>query len=552
LNSALWLLMKLRFKGWGRRVGRTVQTVKGAILTTVFGLIILLWLSSVALSAFMSGRTPGATAPAEQVERYAPLVLFVYCLGMVATGGAQSPFVFSPAEVQFLFSGPFSRRQLLAYKIISQFLLILPVSVFMSIALRSFAGSFLSAFLAALLTFAFMQLFGLTVNLVACALGEALYSRTRRITLLVVLVVLAGAAFWGMTAAGFSGGMVETLKAIEQTEVFQYLISPFKWFVKVLTARNWDLDFFRYAAQALAVNAGLLALVFGLDAKYMEKAASNSEKRYARLQKMRSGGLASLATMKPGKPKFHLSPLPRWGGVGPIVWRQMLAALRSHRILGILIFATVVSCIGPVIAASTASGGSDEAVPISLACMALVMSMLLNQSLAFDFRADVDRIEVLKSLPIPAWRIAVGQLVTPVLYSSLYQIFVVAVLELALGHLGLFLAFTAALAAPVNLLLTGVENWLFLLFPARMGASHPGDFSHAGRQMLLMMGKGIALLFGLGLPAVFAYVAFSIAGRNWFFAVAAAFVPALVLSFLPIPLVTLAFKNFDVSRDTPP
>jgi Putative ABC exporter len=554
LNSALWLLLKLRFKGWGRRLGRTVQTVKGAILTSVFALMILLWLTSVAFSAFMTGRAPPgtATAPAFEVERYGPLVLLIYCLGMVATGGAQTPFVFSPAEVQFLFSGPFSRRQLLTYKIISQFLLVLPVSLFMSFALRTLAGSLLSALLAALLTFAFMQLFGLTVNLVACALGEVMYSRARKTVLLGVLIVLAGAAFWGMGAAGFSGGIVDSLKAIEQTDVFQYAISPFKWFVKVLTAPEWDLDFFRYAAQALAVNLGMLALVYGLDARYMEQAAANSERRYARLQKMRSGGIAGLATMKPGKPRFHLTPLPRLGGVGPIVWRQMLAAMRSHRILGILVFATVVSCIGPVIAATSGGNNADESVPYSLAAMALVMSMLLNQALAFDFRADVDRIEVLKSLPIPAWRIAVGQLITPVLYSSLYQIFVVGVLNLVLGHLGLVLAFTVALAVPVNLLLTGVENWLFLLFPARMGPAHPGDFSHAGRQMLLMFGKGIALMFGLGLPAVFAATAFYVTGQNWFFAVIAAFFPAIVLSFLPIPLVTLAFKNFDVSRDTPP
>lgn len=554
MNSALWLLLRLRFKGWGRRLGRTVQTVKGAILTGVFGLMILLWITSVVFSAFMTGRAPpgAATAPAFEVERYGPLVLLVYCLGMVATGGAQTPFVFSPPEVQFLFSGPFSRRQLLTYKIISQFLLVLPVSIFMSFALRSLAGTMLSGLMAALLTFAFMQLFGLTVNLVACAAGEVMYSRARRIILLAVLIMLAGAALWGMNAAGFTGGIVDTLKAIEQTDIFQYAISPFKWFVKVLTAQELDLQLFRYTAQALAVNVGMLVLVYALDARYMEQAAANSEKRYARLQKMRSGGFAGLATMKSGKPKFHLTPLPRLGGVGPIVWRQMLGAVRSHRILGILVFATVISCIGPVIAATSSGGNDDTAVPYSLAAMALVMSMLLNQALAFDFRADVDRIEVLKTLPIPAWRIAVGQLITPVLYSSLYQVFVIAVLHLVLGHLGLVLAFTVALAVPVNLLLTGVENWLFLLFPARMGPAHPGDFSHAGRHMLLMMGKGIALLFGLGLPAIFSATAFLAMGRNWFFAVVAAFFPAFILSLLPIPLVTLAFKNFDVSRDTPP
>ena len=526
MNSALFLLMKLRLKGWARRLARNLQTVRGAILTAIFGIVLVMWLGSMVFGAVMAGSVPGTTAPPEYVERFGPLVLLIYCLSIVGSSGSTAPFVFSPAEVQFLFSGPFTRRQLLAYKILVQFLLTVPISLFMAVAARTLAGSFWSGLIAVLLTAVFMQMFGLTVNLISCALGEALYSRARRTMVWGVLLILGVAAYMAIRSAGFGGNVMETLKEIERTEVYQYAIAPLKWYVKVLAAQELDTTFFRYAAQALALDLGLLALIFGLDARFTEQAAANSEKRYARLQRLRRGGLAGISTPRSGKPRFFLAPLPRLGGIGPIAWRQMLGALRSQRLLGILIFATLMSCIGPIIAIVSQPGVTGPTLPYTLASMTLFMSMLLNQALAFDFRADIDRIDVLKSLPIPAWRIVVGQLVTPVLYASVYQILLIAVLELVLGELAIVLAFTIALAIPVNLLLVGVENWLFLLFPARIGPTHPGDFSHGGRQMLLMFGKGIALMLGLGIPAIFAVVAFLLTGQNWFVAVVVAAIPA--------------------------
>src|SRR5207244_9496907 len=103
----------------------------------------------------------------------------------------------------------------------------------------------------------------------------------------------------------------------------------------------------------------------------------------------------------------------------------------------------------------------------------------------------------------------------------------------------------------INLLLAGIDNLFFLLFPTRMAAANPGDFSQAGRHMLLMMGKAMGLIIGLGLPATFAGVTYAVT-KQWPPTVLAAFLPAVLICTLPIPLVTFAFQRFDVSRDTPP
>ena len=78
-----------------------------------------------------------------------------------------------------------------------------------------------------------------------------------------------------------------------------------------------------------------------------------------------------------------------------------------------------------------------------------------------------------------------------------------------LGAIGYLVLAVALLAVPVNLLLIGVENWLYLLFPMRLQAT-PGDFSQAGRQVMLAMAKLLALAVGLGLPALVGAAVFDV------------------------------------------
>ena len=58
----------------------------------------------------------------------------------------------------------------------------------------------------------------------------------------------------------------------------------------------------------------------------------------------------------------------------------------------------------------------------------LLTTVFLTAMLPFDFRGDVDRMAYLKTLPLPPWRLAVGQVVAPVLIVTLLQWLVLAVL----------------------------------------------------------------------------------------------------------------------------
>src|SRR5439155_24743 len=66
---------------------------------------------------------------------------------------------FSPGEVNFLFAGPFTRRQLLVFKITSNALIGLVTSLFFTLLLRIHARWGVAAYVGLFLTFLFLQLF---------------------------------------------------------------------------------------------------------------------------------------------------------------------------------------------------------------------------------------------------------------------------------------------------------------------------------------------------------------------------------------------------------
>jgi len=136
--------------------------------------VFALWL----VSLFLTEGTPAYTR--EKILEYGPVGLLLYCLlNVVSTSGERAVY-FSPGEVNFLFPAPFGRRELLAYKLVLSFIFSLPTTLFMTFVFQIYAHSFTAAFVGLLLTFQFMQLFVIVVNLTASAAGARLFTFGRR------------------------------------------------------------------------------------------------------------------------------------------------------------------------------------------------------------------------------------------------------------------------------------------------------------------------------------------------------------------------------------
>jgi hypothetical protein len=197
---------------------------------------------------------------------------------------------------------------------------------------------------------------------------------------------------------------------------------------------------------------------------------------------------------------------------------------------------------------------------ITLAGTLAWLTAFLSTMVPYDFRADVDRIDLLKTLPLPPSRIVVGQIAAPVLLVGTMQMITLIVAHfLWVRNDYWILPVMAAFIYLFNFLLFAIENFLFLTFPTRLVATTPGDFQLMGRHILLGVAKIFALLGAL-LPALVLVVPVLVVGMFlgldrrlvWSVSLLAAGMGLAGAAVVLVPLIALAFVRFDVARDTPP
>jgi hypothetical protein len=543
VNPALWLLLGLQTRGWLRYLGRSVRTVKGAVLALVGLSFSLLWLVSVT----QAGAGGGPVDP-EELRGFGPAGLLLYCLMSVLLSSGERAIYFSPAEVHFLFPGPFGRRQLLAYKILSNLLVNVPSALLMALLFRRHAPWFLAGVVGLVLIFTFMQLFGMALNLVATTVGESLYGRARGLA-------LAGAALLAVGGVVLAGGSSANWRALwdqaRQAQAWQEVSTPLRWFFDAFLARSWP-DLAGYALRGLLVNGALLVVVFALDARYLEAAAAASARIYSRRQRLRGRNVEGGEPARGRRVRLTVPDLPWWGGVGPILWRQLTTALRGLGRLAVVFLVLCAVLAGPLVSLSGERGQASLVPALVLVGAVAWFTVFLTALVPFDFRGDVDRLAVLKTLPLPAWRLTVGQLLAPVLVLSALQWLVLAAVLAALPAAWPYLLAGAAYAVPFNFLVFGLENLLFLLFPTRLQAATPGDFQALGRNLIFILAKMLVLSVVAGVAVLLGAVAGLLTGGNLLATLGVPWPFVAVCGAALVPAVAFAFTVFDVGRDTPP
>jgi hypothetical protein len=251
-----------------------------------------------------------------------------------------------------------------------------------------------------------------------------------------------------------------------------------------------------------------------------------------------------------GKFRFRPPDAPWWGGVGPNLWRQMTGALGDPgRLAGVFLILGAMPILLLVLLPSRTEQQSQAIAYASIGMIAW-LSIILSFLMPYDFRGDIDLMEELKALPIAPSRLALGQLLTPTILSSVTQGLAMLIILIAFGGLdrvsGSFLAFLL----PVNFLLYAIENLLFLWFPSRVVAGS-FDVMSAGRQVLFMFAKGLGLTIGVGLAVGTGFGIYFLGGRNILLSIGVAWLVMVAVSLATLPLVGLAFVHFDVSKDIP-
>jgi len=558
---ALLKLLRIQARAALRRSIGGVRTVRGAAFFTVGLLVFLLWLGPTLITAV---KMPRAGVDPETVREYLPAALLLACAGALL-GSGDKALAFTPAEVNFLFPGPFSRRSLLAYKVTKAAIGAATVALLMSFGMRRFAQLWVGALVGAFLSLMLVHLFTMCVVLIGQTVSAGAYTRGRRVALAVIVGVVA-LAVGPALAAGATADLKTLVHQFAVSTPGRVLLAPFHPFARTLTAGSVFPEMVLWALAAGAINVALLALTMWLDANYLEAAAGASRRVYERLQRLRQGlpGIsfgagesdeagnraagAGAAVNRWGGAiarRVRVPRLPWLGGAGPVAWRQLTAAARRSG--GVLLLLVISGGIFATFFVMGRRGGDMRGAVFSTMAW---FTLLLLANLKFDFRGELDQMPWLKSLPLRPLAVAIGELVTPALLLAACHVALFGAAAAAMPAMRKLLLTAALLSLPLDVLLVAVENLLFLLFPSR-GAAISGELGAMGRQVVLMVTKLLVVALAIGVAAGLGVATMALA-HSARLALAVAFTALAAEGLALVPLVAMAYHRFDPSTDTPP
>ena len=241
----------------------------------------------------------------------------------------------------------------------------------------------------------------------------------------------------------------------------------------------------------------------------------------------------------------------RIGGLGPLGWRQMIGA-RNYR--GQVVFALLIPMIVCCMPAVTGSKGLMLVMTVT-GGLAFYSFLLLPAAMPFDMRRDLNRITVLKSLPISPIKIVLGQLVAPVILTSLFQITTLLVTMWISPFDSIYLVIALGILLPFNLFIFGWENLLMLWYPYRLNQE---GIKILFRTILAFTAKGV--MFTIAAAAVLSWAfASKWLGQNLFpqspgmgmsiLFTAGGCLMMLVTSAVIIKFLAVSFERFDPTCD---
>jgi len=435
-------------------------------------------------------------------------------------GADRSTLAFSPPEVQFLFPAPVSRRMLIHAKLVRTQIAILINTLIWSVLLRGDGGS-LEGWrrgLSLWMVFSILALHRLGASIVrANAIEHENAGRRRSVIPLLVFASLVGAVVYGVLSrftvlkAAADVGIRAVGSAIVDA-LQQPIPAVALWPVRAVIEpvfTSAPSAWFTAAPIALVILLLHYLWVVRLDASFEEAALEATQHRAERLQRFRSSQMGK-SRSRSGKlarvPSLALAGRPEIS----IAWKNVAAAIRGGAWRTQLVIFTVglASLAFATRAASARAGDVFVGATIGWGVMLLFLGPLWMR---FDLRLDLQRLAILKAMPLSGKQIVIAEIAgVTILHSitvwSLMIVPVTMVIQrpevLTESGATIPMFFAVAVAVPVfNALMFAIQNATALLFPAwvRLGAEARG-FETMGQNLLTTGATTLAAAVGLVFP----------------------------------------------------
>lgn len=490
-------LLWLQSRGRRRRMIQRFRQPRRFLLSGMAIGLAAAWLGNAALTVWLR-----ETASPVTLSALLSLGLTAYAAWHFAKAAffrPETPFEWTDAERDQLSAMPLLPRELVAYQVASVTVTTVLKAGLFTVLLLPDLRSPLLGFVGLFLALIALELLRLGIDVVTWGMGRVAYLCYRVLVVgsLLVTGFAVGAFVWRQRpflridlGDGLLDRFLALLVQLEET-VFGYVALPFRPLLDLIVVEKAGIAEWQLAAVSAATVVGLAAAVIGLYAVTARRVAQLEREKYvptARLQsEVRSHRLD-------GRFQLRLARVPRWGGAGPLAWRQFVGAGRHWGSLLTAMIAPAILTCGPLLMISD----PFDAFLCTMATLQFYTFLLLPTALRFDFHRDFERLTILKGLPAAAAAAVIGQTLAPVVIATVFQAVMLAA-AIAVRSQPMYLLPVAMLVMlPLNVIVFALENLIFLLYPHRLKQEGLEVFF---RTMLSFTAKGILFAFGLAAVA---------------------------------------------------
>jgi hypothetical protein len=491
-------------------------------------------------------------------------VLIMLC-GSLFKGFLQRGLVFELADIDFVFTSPFTSQQIVLYRL-------LPSYLYAALQSAAFFALFVSH-----LRHPWLVSLGLLSFQICCfqiAAGAAIFAGSisedahHRLKWMLLFSYFMIAALYLRYAWDLR--LVPPFASSPLAQAFFYPSAPLIQLGTVPALEDWAMRLAAHqsfgafsfveplACLILFAFAALLSLtlVFRLKADLFESSlvttAAAAERR-ARLRQNQSLAVSLDLTTR----SFPLPKLSFCHGMGALIWKNMVAALRSKRQLALaaffaLIYTGFLVALRCILQREMRAGGSLPQSELhefdkGLGAMLILLAFFLQRAFPFDFRRDGRHLVQFRTLPLSPLAVVLAELSVPTFLCLLFQaggVIIVSVLakfDFLFGLL-VILSFPA-----VAIALNAVWNLHYLLAATK----HAGNRTETVSPMALLL--VVALSFLIFYPAGWAAIEIGQHTRgpsSETKAIATWLVIQYAVDALLVFLLASLYQRFEVARDS--
>ncbi len=553
MHPALLQLLKFQARGKILRIANAFRSRRRLALSILAIVLACVWLGQTIVSVMF--REPADPTSLKTWLSVSLLLYSVFHLIKIGCRKPIEPFEWTSSEKQNLLSAPLTRTQLLSYRFFSYLGATAAKTSCFTIVMIPDLPNLLVGFVGMFIGLTLVDLIRVLLESIAwmaVQTGTRQWAKVRAMMLVPAFSILAFAFFQAAYSPDFEAAIsspnplkipqlfLGVVHEVVNQPFMVWMMAPWVAVVDVILSNEYGVNFFSKLTILLCAVGCLFKLVYFVDRK---------SDRWLK-QSTTTGFDSAVANRSDSKKsRFSSKPPVGLGGAKAIVWYQLLGAIhyRSTLIFALAI-PTLLSCM-PLLSKEL---GMASALSV-IGSMVFYSFLLLPPALMLDFRRDARRLAIWKAAPIRSTSLTIGHLAVPVILMSMFQL---CVLSIAVFGAGLSWKMLLAwpLLMPMNVLIIGMENAIFLMHPYRRNQEGVEVFL---RTILTFTGKGLLFAFGLILTLLWAWLSIKISQSMH----ADAAGPIIFGSGLWMALVAMAwisvkscsrfFDRLDVSQDLP-